>query len=125
MPIIGDGENVSIEYKIPDEIGNKIPPYFYAAFAGELFSVFGLDALQKDEDNSYGLRYFCGTAGWLEALKTTCKKLNLDWLMNYYYTLDWYDSDIFDGVISERIISEFIEAEPSCANSYYHFLLQT
>lgn len=114
MPIVGEGKNVSIEYEIPSEIESKIPPYFYHALAGELFSVFSSEALQKDGEGFYGLPIcFGGTAGWAEALKATCRKLDMTWLWDYYSTLEWYDSDLFDEKIEERIISKVVEAEPS------------
>lgn len=124
MPIVGTGKNVHIEYKIPDEIKNKLPRYFPAAFAGELCSVFGPMIFEKDETNIYTLSYLGGTAGWVEALKMTCKKLGMDWLWNYYNSLEWYDSDLFDGEVEDMIVSTFIENNTE-KTAYMKFLQRT
>lgn len=125
MPIIGSNkDDVHIEYKMPDEIKNKIPKYFPAAFAGELCSTFGPKVFEKDEDNIYNLSYLGGTAGWAEALKMTCKKLGLDWLWKYYNSLDWFDSDLFDGEVEDMIISKFIE-NTTDNTVYMKFLQET
>ena len=46
------------------------------------------------------------------------------WLLEYWNTLEWYDSDIFDGIIEDRIIDKFIESEDSHCNAYYRFLVE-
>ena len=110
MPIVGNGKNTHIEYQIPEKIKNNIPQHFYIAFAGELCSVFGHMIFQKDESDVYSLFYVSSTAGWNEALKMTCQKLNMCWLLDYYNSL----------------VSEFIEADQAQANAnaYYKFLFQ-
>lgn len=126
MPIVGNGENPRIEYKIPEKIKSKIPQHFYIAFAGELCSVFGHMIFKKDESDLYSLFYVSSTAGWNEDLKMTCQKLNMCWLLDYYNSLEWYESDLFDGEMEDKIVSEFIEADQAQANSnaYYKFLFQ-
>lgn len=126
MPVVGNGQGVHIEYNIPDEIKSRIPQCFYSAFAGELCSVFGCTVFEKDESGFYSLVYISGTAGWAEALKMTCKKLDMQWLLDYYDSLPWYDSDIFDGEIEDMIISECIETDekPKSTHMYYQFLLE-
>lgn len=42
------------------------------------------------------------TYGWTRALQQACDKLDLGWIMDYYNSLEWYDSDIFDGEIESR-----------------------
>ena len=56
----------------------------------------------------------------------TCRKLDMEWLLDYYDSLPWYDSDMFDGEIENMVISEFIEADekPKSAKMYYQFLLK-
>ena len=46
------------------------------------------------------------------------------WLVEYHDTLKWYDADLFDGVIEERIINKFIESENHNRNDYYKYLTQ-
>lgn len=121
MPIVGDNkETIHIEYKIPDEIKNKLPEYFPAAFAGELCSVFGPMVFEKDETNIFNLAYLGGTSGWVKAMKMTCKKLDTGWLWDYYNSLEWFDSDLFDGEIEDLIVSRFIENDNKM--SYYKFI---
>ena len=126
MSIVDNGNDVHVEYQIPDEIQSKIPQHFYSALAGELCSVFGRMIFDKDESGVYGISYIGGTTGWMEALKMTSEKLDMAWLLDYYKSLPWHDSDIFDGEIEDKIISEFIEADqkPESTNAYYEFLLQ-
>ena len=113
------------DYKIPEDILSKIPPYFWAAFAGELVSVFAPDILIKDEDDpDYSvLDYVTGTAGWNVALECTCHKLNMDWLYEYYSNLVWYESDMFDGEFATLLISMFVEARPFSKPTYYEWLV--
>ena len=126
MPIVGNGQDIYIEYHIPAEIKSRIPQYFYSAFAGELFSILGGAIFDKDESGFYSLVYISGTTGWSEALKMTCRKLDMEWLLDYYDSLPWYDSDIFDGEIEDMVISEFVDAgeKPKSAHMYYQFLLE-
>ena len=126
MPIVGNRNSARIEYQIPDEVKSRIPQHFYSALAGELCSVFGCMIFGKDASGVYGIAYISSTAGWMEALKMTCEKLDMAWLLDYYNSLPWYDSDMFDGEIEYKIISEFIEVDqkPESVNAYYEFLLQ-
>ena len=124
MPIVNNEGNVSVVYHIPLEIKQKIPDYFYIAFAGELHSVFGSWASEKDECGIYGLSYEGGTAGWVAAFKATCDKLQMQWLLDYYNTLEWYDSDQFDSEIGDAIIKTVYEADDTSANSYYLHLIE-
>jgi hypothetical protein len=102
------GEDLT--YKIPEDILSKIPEYFWSALAGELVSVFGPHALEKVDD-SYNLYFLTGTTGWNAALRMTCRKLDMDWLYEYYNNLQWWESDMFDGEFEDLIISKFVEAE--------------
>ena len=127
MPIIGDVEGSRVEYTIPKEISDRIPDYFYTALAGELFSVFGWerakDAFYSEEDDSV-CDLDSSTGGWAEAFYATCTKLDMQWLAEYYNTLEWYDSDIFDGIIEAEIGQRFMKKEETGANSYYRYLCQ-
>lgn len=142
MPIIGEGKNIRIEYSIPSEIDMKIPDYFYFAMAGELASIMGPDIFTVipiyklddndnevlDENGNYIIEdeYYdlnSSTAGWYEAFKATCHKLDLPWLIDYHDKLEWYDSDVFDGIIEDRIIMFFIKKDTHNTNPYYIYLI--
>lgn len=139
MPIVTDKyDNLYVHYIIPEDIESRIPDYFYYAMAGELVSIFGPTILEKitvdyDEDeNEYPLSddeaYYdlsSGTAGWMYAFIETCRKLDMMWLNEYRKTLEWYDGDIFDGIIEGNIITYFCEKDHTQdhSNCYYKHLL--
>lgn len=139
MAIIVNGDSVNMQYEIPPEYDTKIPDYFYFAMAGELCSIFGphlfdrIDPVEYDDDGnplpssiSEGAAYYdldTSSVGWVEALKATCQKLDMMWLMNYRNELEWYDSDIFDGIIEERIIEKFVKEKTHQSNAYYKYLI--
>lgn len=122
MPIVGEGENVYVEYHIPKDIKDRIPSYFYQALAGELFSVFGWRlGIQMFTDKEYGNGYYnldSGSGGWYVAFEETCRKLDMQWLFDYWKSLEWYDSDIFDGEIEEGIRNYYING----SSDYYKYL---
>lgn len=95
-----------IEYEIPEEIKSRIPDQFYYSMIKELVYIFGMSMLAKVEGSYYDLQSSIG--GWVEAFKTTCKKLGMEWLLDYYETLDWYESDVFAGIIESYISDNFI-----------------
>lgn len=122
MPIVDN----HVEYEIPPEIDEKIPEYFYLAMAGELCSIFGVDIFVENEDGDYPISYVSSTGGWYGALWATCEKLDLVWFREYWDALEWYDSDILDGIIEDRIIEKFIESKKSDGpNIYYRHLIQS
>ena len=121
MPIVGNGENVHVEYSIPEEIKNKIPNKFYYVMGGELCAIFGPKIFEKFEEDYYDLN--SSTVGWVEAFKETCRKLDMQWILDYWNTLEWYDGDIFDGEIEAGIIKRFCIEDMPTANSYYKYLL--
>ena len=95
-------------YKIPKEIDDKIPEYFYYAFAGELFSIYGPGLFKPWEETCRdGSPYYdldSSSARWDLAFRQTCVKLGMHWLLDYYHTLGWYNGDRFDGIVEWRII---------------------
>lgn len=95
------------DYEVPQEIINKIPEHFYYAFGGEYVSISGANALIPDEDGFSLLDYCFSTAGYYEALKATCAKLDMMWLLDYWNALPWYHSDIFDGWLSDEVMKRF------------------
>ena len=44
--------------------------------------------------------------------------------MDYYDSLEWCDSDLFDGEIENKLISEFVEAKGIEVDTYYQFLIK-
>ena len=115
------------KYTIPPSMGDHIPEYFWAAFAGELVGVFGphiLDKVDDEDDSYYFIQYDTGTSGWHEAFKSACFKTECDWLYGYYQRLDWMESDQFDAEIADLVVKNCIEADHSGASPYYLYLLR-
>lgn len=86
-------------YKDHAIILEKIPDYFYPALLGELISINGTWIIGYAHE--YG-DLFSSAGGWYCALRQTCEKLNLNWIIDYHRGLEWYDSDIFDGELESR-----------------------
>ena len=120
---------------IPKEIDDKIPDYFYPAMAGELCSIFGPSIFRKipmddmDDDGNrrvnwekYYYDLHVGTGGWIEALWATCKKLDMEWFSDYWLKLEWYDFDILDDILEDRIVKNFIDNKGQTVTSYYRHL---
>ena len=112
-----------MENKNFDKILSNIPDYFYPAFAGELVSVFGIEILEPSETGEVPLFYISGTTGWNAALRMTCKKLGIDWLMSWYDELEWFDSDNFDGELVEMMETKFLDNSSESNNSYYRWVI--
>lgn len=126
MAIVADGDSVRVEYSIPEAVDADIPDYFYFAMAGELCSIFGPHVFDKIDPEDGSDPYYdldTGTAGWYEAFHGTCCKLGMLQLFEYWTSLPWYDSDIFDSIIEQRIIEKFISAEDHRCNPYYKYLV--
>ena len=114
---------IGMENKNFDKSLSNIPDYFYPAFAGELVSVFGSEILEPSETGEVPLFYISGTTGWNAALRMTCKKLGIDWLMSWYDELEWFDSDNFDGELLEMTETKFLDNSSESNNSYYHWII--
>lgn len=112
------------KFEIPPEIEVKIPSYFIAAFAGELLSVFGRDVVLIDSDGDYNVWWYTGTGGWRDAFFAACKKLKLDWLNEYRESLEWYDSDCFDGIICERVC-DFLNGNVVPSSAYENYIVES
>ncbi len=126
MPIIDRGDGARIEYSVPDEIYTRIPNHFYTALAGELFSVFGWEGSRwmfyPKKDPGYS-DLASSSAGWVMAFKATCRKLKMAWLIEYYDSLPWYDSDVFDGIMEQEIRERFIQKKDDGPNDYFRHLM--
>ena len=113
-------------YPTHDNVMKRIPDYFYIAFAGELYSVYGWersrDMFYPEEDGGYA-DLASSTSGWVQAFKATCRKLEMEWLLKYYEALSWYDSDVFDGIIEQEIGRRFMNRKDERCNDYYRYLL--
>lgn len=97
MPIIkNENGTVSIKYHIPAEWTVRINSNFVDIFCKELSEInWNEDSFPKDNIMVES------TMGWGEALKRTCLRTANEDLWEHFRQLDWYDSDLFDGELTE------------------------
>ena len=113
MPIVGEDKDVHIEYTIPDNIKNLITYDFLKEFRNQLFRINGHYSLDTFAD--FGIPMNTSTAGWYAAFGKACLLTNKEELFNYWRTLPWYDSDIFDGELAEMLVDNKLILDDSNA----------
>ena len=105
-----------IHHEQIDSLIASIPETFYYGLLGELVSVFGPTILSPIDETYYDFNG--GTGGWFEAMRMTCRKLDMKWILEKYHEMPWYDSDTFDGRVEEKL-SDLMKNFNSRANPYY------
>lgn len=98
MPIVGD----YIEYTMPEDIKNLITDDFLKEFRNQLFRIHEYYSLETFAEE--GIPINTSTSGWFAAFGKACLLTNKEVLIDYWRTLPWYDSDIFDGELAEMLI---------------------
>lgn len=104
MPIVKDGDGVCIEYTIPENIKNLITYDFLKEFRNQLFRIHEHYSLDTFAD--CGILENTSTYGWYAAFGKACLLVNKEELLDYWRTLPWYDSDIFDGEIADMLVEK-------------------
>ncbi len=92
------------EYKIPEKYEKMITKELLVKIRDNIFATFekiGMDTTADD-----GIDYILTTAGWGNAIKNACLELGKEDFYNYYENLEWMDSDIFDGILEDKMIEE-------------------
>ena len=102
MPIVGDKNNLHIEYTIPEHIKILITDDFLKEFRKQLFRIFKDISLETFAE--YGIPYNTPTGGYVAAFGKACLITKNEELFNYWRSLPCYDSDVFDGEITEMLI---------------------
>ena len=100
MPILDNG---SIHYEMPEKYKAMIDSTFCKNFLRELHLIWGFSL---EDFNWESIGYCEGTSGWYVAFTNTCRTMQLDELFLYYRNLPWYDSDLFDAQLSDRLVEE-------------------
>ena len=95
MPITDKG----LEYDIPPEYKAMITKAFLQTLKYEVKVVFAKDDSDPRWYEEETWIYLAGTGGWNIAFHKATKLHKLDALADYYDTLEWYDSDMFDSDI--------------------------
>lgn len=102
MPIIKENDSVWVEYTIPQKYKNMIDKVFLTEFRNQLFRMHEHYYLDSFADE--GIPMNTSTSGWFVAFGKTCLLYHKEELLDYWRTLSWYDSDIFDGELADMLV---------------------
>lgn len=102
MPIVGEGNDVHVEYTIPEHIRNLVTDDFLKEFRNQLFRIHDYYSLDLYAD--HGILMNTSTAGWFAAFGKACLVTHKEEILDYWRTLPWYDSDIFDGELADMLV---------------------
>lgn len=110
----------------PENALQRLSAPFWAAFAGELVSVFGIDIFQPEEDvqSARAIEYLTGTCGWHAALKAACREVGDEWFYEWYDSLGWMESDGFDCDLVDELVDRVIERGEETRHVYYEWLVK-
>lgn len=104
MPIVRDGDGVYVEYTIPKDIKDLITDDFLKEFRNQLFRIHEYYSLETFAD--FGIPLNTSTGGWFAAFGKACLLTHKESLLDYWNSLPWYDSDIFDGELAEMLVNK-------------------
>lgn len=104
MPIVGEGSSVHVAYTIPENIKELITDEFLKEFRNQLFRIHEHYSLETFAD--FGIPMNTSTSGWFAAFGKACLLTHKEQLLDYWRTLPWYDSDIFDGELAEMLVDK-------------------
>lgn len=104
----------------------RLPEAFWAAFAGELVSVFGIDIFQRENGPQTCMSIECvtGTCGWHASLKAVCKRLWVEWFYEWYDSMDWIESDEFDCDLVDELKAHVMDSDDKSKHAYYEWLVK-
>ena len=102
MPIVGEDNNVYIEYTMPKYIRELITDDFLKEFRNQLFRILKYCSLDSFADE--GIPLDTPTSGWGAAFGKACLITNSEQLLDYWRTLPWYDIDIFAGELADMLV---------------------
>lgn len=85
-----------------DKFLGLISKDFILRFKEELKEVFGYERFDWDDEDIW--INLGSTCGWGNAFNKTCWYLDVPDLKQYYDALDWFDSDNFDGDVSDLAV---------------------
>lgn len=110
----------------PENALQRLPEAFYASFAGELVSVFGIDIFNSEDNicGVMGIEHVIGSCGWHAALKAVCKRLEVEWFYEWYDALDWMKSDEFDCDLVKRLKAHVTNQDEESRHAYYKWLIR-
>lgn len=101
MPIVESGDAIYIEYTIPSDIKILITDRFLKEFLYQIIRIAGISPYDFADE---GIEYVTGTCSWYVAFGKACIDTDNKKLFDYRNSLEWYDSDIFDGELINILI---------------------
>lgn len=104
MPLVRENDNVRVKYTIPENIKTLITDDFLKEFRNQLFRIHEYYSLDTFAES--GIPINTSTSGWFAALGKACLLTNKNELFDYWRSLPWYDSDIFDGELANMLIEK-------------------
>lgn len=102
MPIVEENGSVYISYTMPEPIKRLVTAEFLKEFRNQLFRMHDYYSLDSFADE--GIPINTSTTGWFAAFGKACLLTNNEQLLDYWRTLPWYDSDIFDGELADMLV---------------------
>lgn len=93
------------KFEIPGDIRALIDYDFLKMLQNELYMIFNLSLEDYEYDNS---ALDGENSGWDVAFCLTCVKSNKKRVYEYYRTLSWEDSELFDGFIVDMMVENKI-----------------
>ena len=94
--------NAEIEYKIPEDKKKLITDEFLREFRNQLFRIYSHMSLDSFAESGVTIST---TYGWTAAFGKACLLTNNEKILNYWRSLNWYDSDHFNGEIYDMLIA--------------------
>ena len=93
-----------MKYKIPEHIMTLITYDFLKEFRNQLFRIHEHYSLDTFAD--FGIPTNTSTGGWYAAFGKACLLTHKEELFDYWRSLAWYDSDIFDEELAEMMVEK-------------------
>lgn len=103
--------NIGSQLNTPRHIEDCLTVGFLYTLQEECEAIFGRDILLRDENGVTVLQNLAGSNGYVKALQRTCAKRNTPQVMDFWDSLEWYESDEFDGELTDRIAALFSSEE--------------
>ena len=104
MIVVNENGDVHVEYHIPEDIKAMISDDFLKELRNQLFRIHEYYSLETFADQ--GIPINTSTAGWYAAFGKACLLKNKSELLDYWENLEWYDSDIFDGIVADMLVEK-------------------
>lgn len=103
------------KYEMPDEINDRFTKDMLKDFVDKLVEVFKLEHMTH-EDAAYAE----GSVGWYSAFKYMCDNNDLNDVLDYYDSLPWYESDLFDDRLTGLLVKYDLLEDSDYVKSWYN-----